>query len=312
MAQQKTWSRRPLDPAEAVALMRRHGLEPLTAYTNAKSPWPSLCIATGKETSPRLDKVKRQNKHVCLWCMPNAAVDPDEARKAMLARDLEPLEPYPGRNDRPWLCRCLRCGSEVTPLYAHVQQGGARSCPTCKSATCRDLRLSETDPERAVEEMLAAGFETLEPFHGTNAPWKCRCTKCGALRQPRLNNIRQRGDGCADCTARGGFKTNFPALVYLIHHEAHKAIKVGIGKAGAYRLDHHRVHGWVVLAIEHVPGARAPEIEREILRWWRVDLGLPPYLSKHEMPQRGWTETVDADAIDIPSTKARIRALAAA
>jgi hypothetical protein len=111
---------------------------------------------------------------------------------------------------------------------------------------------------------------------------------------------------------RGGFKVNRAALVYLIYHEAHHAIKVGIGNVDRDRLGQHRGRGWVALAVEYVPGAQAPPIERTILDWWRKDLALPPYLSKHEMPQAGWTETVDADAIDIPATIARIRTLAAA
>ena len=39
-------------------------------------------------------------------------------------------------------------------------------------------------------------------------------------------------------------------------------------------------------------------------------LRLPPYLTATEMPQGGWTETVDMDAIDIPATIARIKELA--
>lgn len=309
MTQPRTWSRRPLDPDKAVELMLRNGLKPLVPYVNAKTPWRSLCITTEKETSPTFDKVKSKNKHVCVWCMPNAAVDLDGARQAMLARDLEPLEPYPGRNDRPWLCLCLRCGSKVKPLYAHIQQGGARSCSTCKSATCRDLRLSETDPAQAVEEMRNAGFEPLEPFHGTKSAWSCKCINCGALRQPQLANIRNRGDRCGDCGAGGGFKVNKAAFVYLVYHEEHHAIKIGIGNVGANRLDLHRSGGWITLAVEHMPGEQAPLVEREILRWWRKELDLPPYLSKKEMPHNGWTETVDADAVDILATIARIRAL---
>jgi hypothetical protein len=61
-----------------------------------------------------------------------------------------------------------------------------------------------------------------------------------------------------------------------------------------------------------MPGERAPAVERVILNWWRKELGLPMYLSSTEMPNRGWTETVDADEIDIPATIARIRELATA
>jgi hypothetical protein len=58
-----------------------------------------------------------------------------------------------------------------------------------------------------------------------------------------------------------------------------------------------------------VPSELAIEIEKNILCWWRRDLNLPRYLSKHEMPQNGWTETVELDGIDIPATVRRIREL---
>jgi hypothetical protein len=50
-------------------------------------------------------------------------------------------------------------------------------------------------------------------------------------------------------------------------------------------------------------------METDILVWWRKELGLPPYLSKSEMPQRGWTETVDLDAIDVAETIRRMKSL---
>jgi hypothetical protein len=99
--------------------------------------------------------------------------------------------------------------------------------------------------------------------------------------------------------------------VYLVYSEEHHAIKVGIGNVDGDRLDRHRRNGWVCLTLAYVPGGLAIEVERAILSHWRNDLGLPHYLSKSEMPQGGWTETVDADAIDIPSTIERIKALAA-
>src|SRR5206468_1069913 len=116
--------------------------------------------------------------------------------------------------------------------------------------------------------------------------------------------------GCRAC-ARRGFRPDQPAFVYLVGHEEFHAVKVGIGNVSADRLDRHRKHGWTVLAVVHMPGELAPEVERAILNWWRKDLGLPMYLSEFEMPHRGWTETVDADEIDIPATIARIRTLAA-
>jgi hypothetical protein len=53
-------------------------------------------------------------------------------------------------------------------------------------------------------------------------------------------------------------------------------------------------------------------VEAEILDWWRAELVLSPYLGRQEMPQDGWTETVDLAAIDLASTMLRIQELAMA
>jgi hypothetical protein len=100
--------------------------------------------------------------------------------------------------------------------------------------------------------------------------------------------------------------------VYLLVHPTLGAAKVGIAAAAGFRLKAHAKHGWEAVASVEVPGPLAIEIEAAVLTWWRVGLGLPPYLSKNEMPQAGWTETVDADAIDIPATIRRIKELATA
>jgi hypothetical protein len=101
------------------------------------------------------------------------------------------------------------------------------------------------------------------------------------------------------------------AVLYLVQHEALGAVKVGIANTRGRRIKQHRAQGWVMLASIHVYGEVAETIEAGILDWCRNDLGLPPYLSKNEMPQCGWTETVDADAIDILATIKRIKILAA-
>ena len=50
-------------------------------------------------------------------------------------------------------------------------------------------------------------------------------------------------------------------------------------------------------------------IEDNILDWWRTELTLPPYLGRYEMPQGGWTETVDSSEIDLAATVRRIENL---
>lgn len=47
-------------------------------------------------------------------------------------------------------------------------------------------------------------------------------------------------------------------------------------------------------------GERAFAVEAEVLNWIRHDLGAPPALSREQMPQHGWTETVAAEVVGLP------------
>lgn len=54
---------------------------------------------------------------------------------------------------------------------------------------------------------------------------------------------------------------------------------------------------WRTLRFES--GDLAYEIEQEVLSWLREELELPAYLSSEVMPQGGWTETVEAEEIEL-------------
>lgn len=107
-------------------------------------------------------------------------------------------------------------------------------------------------------------------------------------------------------TAHGG------ALVYLITHARLAAAKVGIADMSGSRLAQHRRNGWQILAVFQVSAKSAAAIETNVLKWWRVALGLPSYLTPSQMPQGGWTETVAASRIDLTETMTRICKLAVA
>lgn len=157
--------------------------------------------------------------------------------------------------------------------------------------------------------MIENGLKPLERYQNSYDPWRCQCLTCGAEVTPRYYNIRGGWGGCSTCSP-GGFDPAKPALVYLVTHESLGAAKVGICQASGPRLSEHVRLGWRVLASERVPGERAIAVEKAVLSWWRVELGLPPFLGREEMPQGGWTETVDLDAIDVAATVDRIRTLA--
>src|SRR5204862_7076956 len=69
---------------------------------------------------------------------------------------------------------------------------------------------------------------------------------------------------------------------------------------------------WQILAVFQVSAKSAAAIETDVLKWWRGALGLPSYLTRDQMPQGGWTETVAAGRVDLAATVTRICNLAVA
>jgi hypothetical protein len=59
-----------------------------------------------------------------------------------------------------------------------------------------------------------------------------------------------------------------------------------------------------------VTAKSAVAIETDVLKSWRSTLGLRSYLTRSQMPQGRWTETVAAGRVDLPATVARICKLA--
>jgi hypothetical protein len=101
-----------------------------------------------------------------------------------------------------------------------------------------------------------------------------------------------------------------PALVYLVIHTALGAAKIGVTDAAGSRIAQHRRAGWQLLAAFQVSAEMACDIEDDVLRCWRHELGLPSYLRRDQMPQGGWTETVAAGRVDLAATVAHVCELA--
>jgi hypothetical protein len=189
-----------LDPEVAVAAMRAAGLEPLQPYPGAGKPWKCRCTACGREVTPRYDDVRGGRSSGCKWCGWQATavslrMDHEAAAVTMIENGLEPLEPYPG-SGRPWRCRCLRCGAEVTPRHGNIKQGWG-GCRTCwRGASSARQRGSEA---AAIGVMRAAGLEPLEPYQNVMTPWRSQCRTCGREVSPLLNNIKKGQGGCIWC-----------------------------------------------------------------------------------------------------------------
>ena len=100
-----------------------------------------------------------------------------------------------------------------------------------------------------------------------------------------------------------GIDPTGPSIIYLMTHDGFRAIKVGIGAASEVRVSSHAKYGWTLHAKWRVPtGKTAFAVEREILRWWREDLGAPIAVDPRDMPQYGATETAPLVFVDPDET----------
>lgn len=104
--------------------------------------------------------------------------------------------------------------------------------------------------------------------------------------------------------ARGG-----AALVYLITHAKLGAAKVGVADTSGLRLAQHRRAGWQIAAVFSVAAGRAAAVEAAMLEGWR-QAGMPSCLTRSQMPQGGWTETVKLERLDLAAEVTRLCKLA--
>ena len=91
------------------------------------------------------------------------------------------------------------------------------------------------------------------------------------------------------------------------------AHKIGIGnvvRQKGDRIKQHKKHGWnLVQQMNFSKTDDAFILEQNILTWWRNTLKLDVHLTEFDMPQGGYTETVDASAIDLPTIWAKVEDL---
>ncbi|MEU8545354.1 GIY-YIG nuclease family protein [Streptomyces sp. NPDC048717] len=296
----QAWARRRelprTDGEQAAAELQTYGLTPLESYPGPAGLWACRHDTCGRDVEIRLHNLHR-GLRACPYCPPapggRRRWPADEAEALMRAAGLEPLEPYSGRRQQAWHCRCTGCGRETSPSLGGIlaDQGGCRHCADVRAAEAR-----KTDPEVAAADMRAAGLEPLEPYATSMTPWRCRCTTCGSEVSPTLMKIRA-GGGCRFCASHG-FDLTAPARVYVMQHHQHNAVKIGIGGTAGRneRVNHHRRSGWALARDWHfTTGVEAHAVEQAVLQHLR-EAGHGPYLNRDTMPN-GWTETFDADLV---------------
>ncbi len=86
------------------------------------------------------------------------------------------------------------------------------------------------------------------------------------------------------------------ALLYIIYHPGHHAIKIGISDISGKRFVRHRQQGWLLVKYWHFfERDRARQIEFLVIETLRKKHKV--FLHKADMPQNGYTETFDANRV---------------
>ena len=282
-------SKRRFYADQALAIITALNLEPLEPFKGLDAKWRCRCLVCNKEVSPICELLKSaKQKSGCPYCA-GQKVDPTEAEDFMKTKLLLPLEPFPGSHPQ-WRCKCLQCDREVLPRYGNIKSGWG-GCAWCSG--------QRINPEDATLLMRDAGLEPLEPYPGTQTPWKCRCLKCERGVTPTYLSVSH-GGGCRYC-ATPGLNWQDKSTLYLLTSTHFMKVGIANKKTLSKRLRQHKRWGLEPVSFwEFETGDAAYRVEQGVVSWWRNELEVPS-LERAHLPD-GWTETANLDDVDIADT----------
>jgi len=279
-------------------VMKDAGLTPQEKYPGSRAPWKVKHAKCGRVFKIVYANIRKASS--CRYCA-GVAVIPKEAIVKMKDFGLIPLTPYPGAKKR-WKCRCVVCKKVIFPTYSSTAGRGS-GCIYCTG--------HKVDAADAKKLMLSNNLKPLEPFPGAAKRWKCRCEICKRIVTPMYTSIQGGQGGCKFC-AEWGIDYGAPGYLYLMTHQEFSSHKIGIGNSqrsrGRSRIAQHEKHNWILykrLDFEFTDDAF--QLEQKVLSWLRDVKGLGIYLSEFEMPQGGYSETVDASEIDLVTIWAKVK-----
>lgn len=232
-----------------------------------------------------------------------SSVDPSLANQwhPKLNRALLPIEVSPGSTLKVWWV-CPKSSEHIWQASIASRHRVGAGCPICVNLKVltgfNDLATTKPDLIMDWHSTLNTDVKPSEIVAGTNRVvwWQCPSVSSHMWRASVKSRVA--GRGCPDCSATG-YSTTQRGILYFLSHSQLRARKIGItnSQVGSGRLKKFSDKGWTVLNIwESEVGIVAMAAETRLLRWIRLDLGLPPYLSRDEMPGTGgWSETFSSE-----------------
>jgi DNA-directed RNA polymerase subunit RPC12/RpoP len=275
---------------DAIKIMRAAGGEPLEPFKNIHSKWKVRCLKCGEITHPLLSNVQK-GQGVCMLCRPKSpVVTESRALDFVTSRGMTPIGKYKSAQSK-WKLKCNTCKKSDFYVYSWMKSGNY-GCVYCSR--------HKIDPEDALRKFRSMGFEPLEPYISSKKGIQVRCLNCNKTYRKTYDTL-QSGRGCKYCQT-AALELLAPSYFYIIQNEGLRAIKVGIANLTRRtdRIKAHENQGWLLLYRQDLDtGELAFQLEQQVLSWLRQDRKLGIYLAKAQMPQGGWTETVDSAEISL-------------
>jgi hypothetical protein len=233
----------------------------------------------------------------CIWCS-GQKLDIKKQMEECRKKGFVPLKPY--RNAyTPWKCKHIPCGRIIYPSWNSIR---------IRAVGCKYCSRTYVDPKNAMKFMVSKGYSPQVPYpNNVHINWECIHIPCGNIVSPQYAQIQQGLGGCRHC-AEWGFQYDKPSYLYLITHKKLKAHKVGIGniarKQKADRLHRLKIEGWeLVKKWDFDEGEKVLKIEQKIFKVLRNDLKLSIFLSKNQIRNKGYSETISANSISLLELK---------
>jgi len=207
--------------------------------------------------------------------------------------NFEMLEDYKDQAT-PLKVKCNACGDVVHTRIVNIKQGGKPRC------SCSNY--AKYNKDEAEKLLLERNLKPLEEYVGnTDKPWRMVCLNCNNEITPTFKNIKK-GQGCRYCNHGTKKYDETVARVYLLHHKRGKVLKIGLASQSGSRLKAYNRDWKLIKYVELTAGKLAFKLEKEVLKKWRVDLGLSIAIGSDsdllDKVAGGYTETADESGKD--------------
>ena len=295
---------------ELKAFLIKNNLQMIDDYPGAHKKWKCKCKKCKNIIGVRYASVN-SGQGACKYCA-NRGVPEKNAIKLLKTRGLTPLEKFLGSH-KPWKVRCNKCGWEGKTTFHQISLKSKRGCPKCGiQKRSESLKM----PLKQVDQLLKdRKLKRIASYKNFQSPLRCICLVCKSEVNPRVGNLIQGHQGCLVCTYQNsdyrGFDLNKPAILYICTSSSFNAHKIGISTSEKTRMRRLSQDGWEVKEkFSFLNGSEAIKIEQSILRWWRQELNLPPFVPNNLLKSgAGGTETVSADEMELRQIVLKINSL---